>query len=464
MTKVLLVEDDNNLREIYEARLAAEGYEISTAKDGEDALAVAKQVKPDLIISDVMMPRISGFEMLDILRNTEGLKHTRIIMLTALGQAEDKTRADSLGADRYLVKSQVTLEDIVKAAHELLNPDTTIEEETPPAIVASPEANNFSPTAPPDIAAVAHQSQADAAQTVPLAPTLGSLESNDGPVVAPPQDVNPPIPAPVTPTGTAPEQNIAPAPAPAPEIAAPTPQPITPVPAPSADDSGAPLIQMPPQPDEINAATVVTNDTALTTSQENTAVTEQIEDFVNTQLPNTTPQAQPVTPGTDPIATPTDQTLAQPTPTPQNMPANPPAATDTTAAPTQPAPPAAPDDIVANDQALQDAVNGLAASADDSAQSSNTQSSNGGTKVIQPISDPSAETNQLETLLAQEEMQANLEAGVTDTPIIGNVTDPAASQTPAQAQPAEAPQIPVQPAPGGVFIPNTNGDADESAL
>jgi DNA-binding response OmpR family regulator len=83
MTKVLLVEDDNNLREIYEARLAAEGYEIATAEDGEDALAVAKQQKPDLIISDVMMPRISGFEMLDILRNTDGLKNTKIIMLTA---------------------------------------------------------------------------------------------------------------------------------------------------------------------------------------------------------------------------------------------------------------------------------------------------------------------------------------------------------------------------------------------
>jgi two-component system phosphate regulon response regulator PhoB len=126
MSKVLLVEDDNNLREIYEARLQAEGYEIASAQDGEQALVVAKQFKPDLVISDVMMPKISGFEMLDILRNTEGLEHTRVIMLTALGQAEDKTRADSLGADRYLVKSQVTLEDIVKSAHEILDPDSGV--------------------------------------------------------------------------------------------------------------------------------------------------------------------------------------------------------------------------------------------------------------------------------------------------------------------------------------------------
>lgn len=120
MATILLVEDDNNLREIYEARLQAEGYQIVSANDGEEALVVAKEKKPNLIIADVMMPKISGFEMLDILRNTDGLQNVKIIMLTALGQAEDQQKANSLGADRYLVKSQVTLEDIVNAAHELL--------------------------------------------------------------------------------------------------------------------------------------------------------------------------------------------------------------------------------------------------------------------------------------------------------------------------------------------------------
>ena len=124
MAKLLLVEDDNNLREIYEARLQAEGYTIVSAKDGEEALVVAKAEKPDLVISDVMMPKISGFEMLDILRNTEELKGVKVIMLTALGQSDDQKRADKLGADRYLVKSQVTLEDIVKVTHELLGDQT----------------------------------------------------------------------------------------------------------------------------------------------------------------------------------------------------------------------------------------------------------------------------------------------------------------------------------------------------
>lgn len=136
MAKVLLVEDDNNLREIYEARLQAEGYDTATASDGEQALVVAKEAKPDLVISDVMMPKISGFEMLDILRNTDGLKDVKVIMLTALGQAEDKARADQLGADRYLVKSQVTLEDIVKTAHQLLDEVATPAPAGAPATVS----------------------------------------------------------------------------------------------------------------------------------------------------------------------------------------------------------------------------------------------------------------------------------------------------------------------------------------
>jgi len=120
MAKVMLVEDDNNLREIYEARLLAEGYEIVSAQDGEEALALAVKEKPDLIIADIMMPKISGFDMLDILRSTPETKDTKVIMMTALSQAEDKARATKLGADRYLVKSQVTLEDVARVAKEVL--------------------------------------------------------------------------------------------------------------------------------------------------------------------------------------------------------------------------------------------------------------------------------------------------------------------------------------------------------
>jgi CheY-like chemotaxis protein len=154
MAKLMLVEDDNNLREIYEARLQAEGYIIVSAKDGEEALVLAKAEKPDLIISDIMMPKISGFEMLDILRNTEGLKEVKVIMLTALGQNDDQQRAERLGADRYLVKSQVTLEDIVKVVHQLLNDEgtpATATDPLPKPVASSPGPETPTATATPSL-------------------------------------------------------------------------------------------------------------------------------------------------------------------------------------------------------------------------------------------------------------------------------------------------------------------------
>ena len=119
MTKILLVEDDNGLREIYNIRLTAEGYDVVAAGDGEQALAVAVQEKPDLVISDVMMPKISGFDMLDILRQTPETKDIKVIMMTALSSEDQRERGNSLGADRYLVKSQVGIEDVVNAVHEV---------------------------------------------------------------------------------------------------------------------------------------------------------------------------------------------------------------------------------------------------------------------------------------------------------------------------------------------------------
>ena len=120
MAKILLVEDDLNLRDIYSARFTAEGLEVVTASDGEEALATAMREKPALIVLDVMMPKISGFDVLDILRSTPETKDTKVIMMTALSQETDRQRGESLGANAYLVKSQVTLEDVVRAVKEAL--------------------------------------------------------------------------------------------------------------------------------------------------------------------------------------------------------------------------------------------------------------------------------------------------------------------------------------------------------
>lgn len=134
MSKIMLVEDDNSLREIYSIRLTAEGYTIVSAGDGEEALAVAVRERPDLVISDVMMPKISGFDMLDILRSTPETKDIKVIMMTALSSEDQRLRGESLGADRYLVKSQVGIEDVVNAVHDVLGDrasDGTISPVTP---------------------------------------------------------------------------------------------------------------------------------------------------------------------------------------------------------------------------------------------------------------------------------------------------------------------------------------------
>ena len=112
--KILLVEDDASLAAVYRARLELEGFDIKEVHNGEDALSAAVSYRPDLILLDVMMPKISGFDVLDILRNTPDTTNVRVIMLTALSQPKDKERAEKLGADDYLVKSQVVISDVVE--------------------------------------------------------------------------------------------------------------------------------------------------------------------------------------------------------------------------------------------------------------------------------------------------------------------------------------------------------------
>lgn len=233
MAKVMLVEDDNNLREIYGARLLAEGYEIVSAKDGEEALAMAVKEKPDLIISDIMMPKISGFDMLDILRSTPETKNTKVIMMTALSQAEDKERAGKLGADRYLVKSQVTLEDVAKAAAEVLASDATTAGSVPaPAapepVIAAPVAPTpalVTPAPEPAPAPVPEPTATPVVPAAPAAPTPTSIpvttpEPSTAPV-APVAPVAVPTPIPVTEAPATPAAPVAPTPAPA--VAAPAP-------------------------------------------------------------------------------------------------------------------------------------------------------------------------------------------------------------------------------------------------
>jgi len=111
--KILLVEDDLALAKVYMQRLEMEGFNVEHVTNGEGALTAAVKSRPDLILLDVMMPKVDGFDVLDILRNTPQTMNIRIIMLTALSQPKNEERARELGADDYLVKSQVVIGDVV---------------------------------------------------------------------------------------------------------------------------------------------------------------------------------------------------------------------------------------------------------------------------------------------------------------------------------------------------------------
>lgn len=111
--RILFVEDDDALAGVYVVRLQAEGFDVRRVADGEQALAAATEFRPDLILLDIMMPKISGFEVLDILRNTPETANVKVIVLTALSQPSDQEKAQRLGADDYIVKSQVVITDVI---------------------------------------------------------------------------------------------------------------------------------------------------------------------------------------------------------------------------------------------------------------------------------------------------------------------------------------------------------------
>jgi CheY-like chemotaxis protein len=197
----MLVEDDKSLREIYGVRLLAEGYDIVSAADGEEALAMAIKERPMLIVSDVMMPKISGFDMLDILRSTTETKDIKVIMMTALSSEDQRQRGEQLGADRYLVKSQVGIEDVIRVVHEVLGDQAGA---SAPAAPTAPAA-----ATPPQPAAPAPQAPAMNRAAMPATPA-------PRPATPPPVAYTPPA---------APQ-------APAAAVYTPAPMPSVPVPAP----------------------------------------------------------------------------------------------------------------------------------------------------------------------------------------------------------------------------------------
>jgi len=119
--KILAVDDEPNILLSLEYILEQEGYEVHVARDGEEALAVAQEVAPDLILLDVAMPRKDGFEVCRVLRENPRLQAMKIVMLTAKGQPLERKKGLEVGADVYVTKP-FSAEDLLQKIRSAIGP------------------------------------------------------------------------------------------------------------------------------------------------------------------------------------------------------------------------------------------------------------------------------------------------------------------------------------------------------
>jgi DNA-binding response OmpR family regulator len=119
-TKILLVEDDKMLADMYITKFSKEGLKVIRAEDGAQGLEMAKKEKPDLVLLDIIMPKLDGFAVLKELKNDPSMGTTHVLLLTNLGQTEDVEKGKQLGADDYFIKANHTPAEIVEKVKYLL--------------------------------------------------------------------------------------------------------------------------------------------------------------------------------------------------------------------------------------------------------------------------------------------------------------------------------------------------------
>lgn len=120
MKKILFVEDESALQQTFGDALRQEGYQVVSALDGEIGLGLAKTEHPDLILLDLILPKVNGFEVLEELREREDTKGIPVIVLTNLEEIGDIQKAIELGAKDYLVKANYSLEEVVRKIKKAL--------------------------------------------------------------------------------------------------------------------------------------------------------------------------------------------------------------------------------------------------------------------------------------------------------------------------------------------------------
>lgn len=119
--KILIIEDDRFLSSLMKARLEKEGFSTMQAFDGEEALNLLKQEKPDMIVMDLIMPKVSGFELLETISVDPQISRIPVMILSNLGQDSDIDKVKRLGAVEYFVKVKTSIDDLVSHVKEIAN-------------------------------------------------------------------------------------------------------------------------------------------------------------------------------------------------------------------------------------------------------------------------------------------------------------------------------------------------------
>lgn len=120
MKTILLIEDDTFLKDIYVTQLKKSGYKVEVAFDGEAGLSKIKELKPDLLLLDIILPKIDGWKLLELIKGDVNFKDLKVVILSNLGQKEEIEKGFDFGAIRYFVKAEYTPKEVVEEIKEIL--------------------------------------------------------------------------------------------------------------------------------------------------------------------------------------------------------------------------------------------------------------------------------------------------------------------------------------------------------
>ena len=119
-TSVLIIEDDSYISDMYRIKLESEDFEVITSKDGIAGIKMLERQKPDIVLLDIVLPKIDGFSVLKTIKRNPELKEIPIVLLTNLSQKENVEKGFELGADSYIIKAHFTPSEVVEKIKKIL--------------------------------------------------------------------------------------------------------------------------------------------------------------------------------------------------------------------------------------------------------------------------------------------------------------------------------------------------------